>query len=65
VSNHATSGLTVSSRDGVMILVPREGSRRTDRMPLAHRAKILVATESVSAIVVSVVVIAGGVSLLG
>jgi hypothetical protein len=37
----------------------------TDTMPLSHRAKMLMATESVSAIVLSVIVIARGVSLLG
>jgi hypothetical protein len=37
----------------------------TDTMPLSHRAKMLMATESVSAIVLSVIVIAKGVSLLG
>ncbi len=37
----------------------------TDTMPLSHRAKMLMATESVSAIVLSVLVIARGVSLLG
>jgi hypothetical protein len=36
----------------------------TDTMPLSHRAKILMAIESVSAIVLSVIVIARGVSLL-
>jgi hypothetical protein len=36
----------------------------TDTMPLSHRAKMLMATESVSAIVLSVLVIARGVSLL-
>jgi hypothetical protein len=36
----------------------------TDTMPLSHRAKVLMATESVSAIVLSVIVIARGVSLL-
>lgn len=36
----------------------------TDTMPLSHRAKLLMATESVSAIVLSVIVIARGVSLL-
>jgi hypothetical protein len=36
----------------------------TDTMPLSHRAKMLMATESVSAIVLSVIVIARGVSLL-
>ena len=37
----------------------------TDTMPLSHRAKMLMAIESVSAIVLSVLVIARGVSLLG
>ena len=37
----------------------------TDTMPLSHRAKMIMATESVSAIVLSVLVIAKGVSLLG
>jgi len=37
----------------------------TDTMPLSHRAKMLMATESVSAIVLSVIVIARGVSLIG
>lgn len=37
----------------------------TDTMPLSHRAKLLMAIESVSAIVLSVIVIARGVSLLG
>jgi hypothetical protein len=37
----------------------------TDTMPLSHRAKMLMATESVSAMVLSVIVIARGVSLLG
>jgi hypothetical protein len=37
----------------------------TDTMPLSHRAKMLMATESVSAIMLSVLVIARGVSLLG
>jgi hypothetical protein len=36
----------------------------TDTMPLSHRAKMLMATESVSAIMLSVLVIARGVSLL-
>jgi hypothetical protein len=36
----------------------------TDTMPLSHRAKLLMASESVSAIVLSVIVIARGVSLL-
>jgi hypothetical protein len=36
----------------------------TDTMPLSHRAKLLMATESVSAIVLSVLVISRGVSLL-
>jgi hypothetical protein len=36
----------------------------TDTMPLSHRAKMLMATESVSALMLSVVVIARGVSLL-
>jgi hypothetical protein len=36
----------------------------TDTMPLSHRAKVLMAVESVSAIVLSVIVIARGVSLL-
>jgi hypothetical protein len=33
-------------------------------MPLSHRAKMLMATESVSALMLSVIVIARGVSLL-
>jgi hypothetical protein len=37
----------------------------TDTMPLSHHAKMLMATESVSAIALSVIVIARGVSLLG
>ena len=37
----------------------------TDTMPLSHRAKMLMAIESISAIVLSVIVIARGVSLLG
>lgn len=37
----------------------------TDTMPLSHRAKMLMSIESVSAIVLSVIVIARGVSLLG
>ncbi|WP_260430978.1 hypothetical protein [Nocardioides sp. LS1] len=37
----------------------------TDTMPLSHRAKMLMAVESVSAIMLSVLVIARGVSLLG
>jgi hypothetical protein len=37
----------------------------TDTMPLSHRAKMLMAIESVSAIVLSVLVIARGVSVLG
>jgi hypothetical protein len=36
----------------------------TDTMPLSHRAKMLMATESVSALMLSVIVIARGVSLL-
>lgn len=36
----------------------------TDTMPLSHRAKMLMATESVSALLLSVIVIARGVSLL-
>jgi uncharacterized membrane protein len=36
----------------------------TDTMPLSHRAKVLMATESVSALMLSVLVIARGVSLL-
>lgn len=36
----------------------------TDTMPLSHRAKMLMAVESVSALMLSVVVIARGVSLL-
>ena len=36
----------------------------TDTMPLSHRAKMLMATESVSALMLSVLVIARGVSLL-
>jgi len=36
----------------------------TDTMPLSHRAKLLMATESVSALMLSVIVIARGVSLL-
>ena len=36
----------------------------TDTMPLSHRAKLLMAAESVSAIVLSVLVISRGVSLL-
>jgi hypothetical protein len=36
----------------------------TDTMPLSHRAKLLMATESVSALLLSVIVIARGVSLL-
>jgi hypothetical protein len=36
----------------------------TDTMPLSHRAKMLMALESVSALVLSVIVIARGVSLL-
>ncbi len=36
----------------------------TDTMPLTHRAKMLMATESVSALMLSVIVIARGVSLL-
>jgi hypothetical protein len=37
----------------------------TDTMPLSHRAKMLMATQSVSAIMLMVIVIARGVSLLG
>jgi len=37
----------------------------TDTMPLSHRAKMIMATQSVSAIMLSVLVIAKGVSLLG
>lgn len=37
----------------------------TDTMPLSHRAKMLMSIESTSAIVLSVIVIARGVSLLG
>jgi hypothetical protein len=37
----------------------------TDTMPLSHRAKMIMATQSVSAITLSVLVIAKGVSLLG
>lgn len=36
----------------------------TDTMPLSHRAKMLMATESVSALMLSVIVIARGVSLI-
>jgi hypothetical protein len=36
----------------------------TDTMPLSHRAKMLMASESVSALLLSVIVIARGVSLL-
>ncbi len=36
----------------------------TDTMPLSHRAKVLMGTESVSALMLSVLVIARGVSLL-
>ncbi len=36
----------------------------TDTMPLSHRAKLLMSTESVSALMLSVLVIARGVSLL-
>ena len=36
----------------------------TDTMPLSHRAKMLMAIESVSALMLSVLVIARGVSLL-
>ena len=37
----------------------------TDTMPLSHRAKMIMATQSVAAITLSVLVIAKGVSLLG
>jgi hypothetical protein len=37
----------------------------TDTMPLSHRAKLLMATESVSALMLSVLVISRGISLLG
>ncbi len=61
----AKSGWTPSFIDYLYISVTNSSAfSPTDTMPLSHRAKLLMAAESVSAIVLSVLVIAKGVSLL-
>jgi len=61
----AKSGWTPSFIDYLYVSVTNSSAfSPTDTMPLTARAKLLMATESVSAIVLSVLVIAKGVSLL-
>ncbi len=60
-----TSGWTPGFIDYLYVSVTNSSAfSPTDTMPLSHRAKLLMGTESVSAILLSVLVIARGVSLL-
>jgi len=62
----ARSGWTPGFIDYLYVSVTNSSAfSPTDTMPLSARAKLLMAAESVSAIVLSVLVIAKGVSLLG
>jgi len=61
----AKSGWVPSFIDYLYVSVTNSSAfSPTDTMPLSHRAKLLMAAESVSAIVLSVLVISRGVSLL-
>ena len=61
----AKSGWTPGFVDYLYVSVTNSSAfSPTDTMPLSARAKLLMATESVSALVLSVVVISRGVSLL-
>jgi len=66
VGSSAKSGWTPGFVDYLYVSVTNSSAfSPTDTMPLSARAKLLMAAESVSAIVLSVLVIAKGVSLLG
>jgi hypothetical protein len=61
----AKSGWTPGFLDYLYVSVTNSSAfSPTDTMPLSHRAKMLMATESVSALMLSVLVISRGVSLL-